>query len=165
MDFDIRAYRPADYEWVVQALTDLQAHEHAIHDTRLPADPAMTKVYLVKLFARIEDSNGILLIAERHGVPVGVVGGYVVDDPTPIETADSGCYAYISELFIRPEQRGSGLAERLFDTIASHFAALPLPLTRLRVNVLAANRMACRAYEKHGFRPYEVMYERPLRRA
>lgn len=162
MDFDIRAYRPGDYEWVVQALTDLQAHEHAIHDTRLPADPAMTKVYLDGLLARIADSNGILLLAERHGVPVGVVGGYVVDEPTPIETADSGCFAYISELFIRPEQRGSGLAELLFDAIAAHFSALPL--TRLRVNVLAANRMACRAYEKHGFRPYEVMYERPLRR-
>jgi RimJ/RimL family protein N-acetyltransferase len=56
------------------------------------------------------------------------------------------------------------LAEHLFDAIAAHFKALPLPLTRLRVNVLAANRMACRAYEKTGFRPYEVMYERPLRR-
>jgi ribosomal protein S18 acetylase RimI-like enzyme len=164
MDFEIRAYRPADYEWVVQALTDLQAHEYALHDSRQPAEPAMTKVYLNQLLGRIVESHGILLIAERHGVPVGVIGGYVVDEPTPIETDDSALHAYISELYIRPEQRGSGLAERLFDTIAAHFSALPLPLTRLRVNVLAANRMACRAYEKHGFRPYEVMYERPLRR-
>ena len=163
MDFEIRAYRPADYEWVVQALTDLQAHEHAIHDTRLPPDPAMSQTYLDGLLLRISASYGILQIAERHGVPVGLIGGYVIDEPWSVETPDSTCYAYISELFIRPEQRGSGLADKLFDAIAAHFSALPLPLARLRVNVLAANRMACRAYQKTGFRPYEVMYERPLK--
>ncbi len=96
---------------------------------------------------------------------MGLVGGYVVDEPWPVETRDSTLYAYISEAFIRPEQRGSGLAGVLFDAIARHFRALPLPLTRLRVNVLAANRLACRAYEKAGFRPYEVMYERHLGRS
>ena len=29
---------------------------------------------------------------------------------------------------------------------------------QVRINVLAANAMARRAYEKHGFEPYEVMY-------
>ena len=33
---------------------------------------------------------------------------------------------------------------------------------RLRINALAVNRVARRAYEKAGFTPYEVMYERRL---
>ena len=47
--------------------------------------------------------------------------------------------------------------------VAGH-AADPT-LTRLRVNVLAVNRIACRSYEKAGFTPYEVMYERLIRPA
>ena len=86
----------------------------------------------------------------------------MIDEPWPVETRDSTRYAYISDIFVRPEHRGSGLAGLLFDAIAAHFRALPLPLSRLRVNVLAANRVACGAYEKAGFRPYEVMYERVL---
>jgi hypothetical protein len=30
--------------------------------------------------------------------------------------------------------------------------------------VLAVNRVACRAYERAGFVPYEFMYERLIRR-
>jgi GNAT superfamily N-acetyltransferase len=165
MDFVIRAYRPADYDWVVQAEIDLQEHERAIHDTRLPGEPATTRLYLDGLLERLAESHGVILIAERHGLPVGFIGGHVVDEPWPVETPDSTLYAYVSDIFIRPEHRGSGLAGLLFDAIAAHFNALPLPLARLRVNVLAVNRVACGAYEKAGFRPYEVMYERPLRKA
>ncbi len=164
MDFDIRPYRPADRDWVVQALIDLQEHERALHDSRLPGEPVMAGAYLEVLLQRIAEGHGALLIAARHGVPVGLIGGYVVDAPWPVETADSTLYGYISEVFIRPEHRGGGLAGLLFEAMAGHFRALPLPLSRLRVNVLAANRLACRAYEKAGFRPYEVMYERSLRR-
>ena len=38
------------------------------------------------------------------------------------------------------------------------------PITRFRVTVPAVNRVACRAYERAGFVPYEFMYERLIRR-
>jgi hypothetical protein len=44
-----------------------------------------------------------------------------------------------------------------------HLAA-QAPIVRLRVSVLAVNRIACRAYERTGFVPYEVTYERLIRR-
>src|SRR5262249_8841018 len=116
-----------------------------------------------ELLPKIAANHGAFLIAERHGVPVGLVNGYVVDEPSPIEERSSTLFAYVCDIFIRPEQRGSGLAELLIDELARHFAKLPLPLSPLRLNVLALNRMACRAYEKAGFKPYEIMYERPLR--
>jgi hypothetical protein len=38
-------------------------------------------------------------------------------------------------------------------------------VTRLRINVLANNAKARRAYECYGFAPYEVMYEKRITRA
>ena len=70
----------------------------------------------------------------------------------------------MSDIFIRPEARGTGLAKVLLDAIAAHLHTADPTLTRLRVNVLAVNRIACRAYERAGFVPYELMYERLIRR-
>jgi GNAT superfamily N-acetyltransferase len=161
-DYVIRNYRPGDYDWVLAALLQLQAHEYAIHDSRVPAEPGPTKLYLDEMLARLAENDGALLIAERGGVSVGLVGGHTVNAPWPLETADSNFYAYVSDIFIEPDHRGTGLAAQLLDAIAAHFRALPLPLRRLRLNTLAANAIARAAYEKAGFQPYEVIYERPL---
>jgi ribosomal protein S18 acetylase RimI-like enzyme len=91
------------------------------------------------------------------------VAGHIVDEPWPMETRDSTRYGYVSDIFIKPDVRSSGLAKSLLDAIAAHLHRADPTLTRLRVNVLAVNRIACRAYEKAGFTPYEVMYERLLR--
>jgi hypothetical protein len=51
----------------------------------------------------------------------------------------------------------------LLDVLERHLAA-QAPIARFRVNVLAVNRLACRSYERSGFVPYEIMYERIVRR-
>jgi ribosomal protein S18 acetylase RimI-like enzyme len=51
----------------------------------------------------------------------------------------------------------------LLDVLERHLAARA-PISHLRINVLAVNRIACRAYERAGFVPYEVMYERLIQR-
>jgi ribosomal protein S18 acetylase RimI-like enzyme len=61
-----------------------------------------------------------------------------------------------------PEFRGLRIAARLLE-------AIELSLKRdgvdhLRLNVLASNRSARTSYERAGFAPYEVVYEKsPLR--
>jgi ribosomal protein S18 acetylase RimI-like enzyme len=163
MDFVIRPYAPADHDWVLQAEVELQEHERAIHDTRLPGLP-YTRDYLAVLWDVLAENQGAMLIAENaHGERVGLVAGHIVDEPWPMETRDSTRYGYVSDIFIKPEARGSGLAKILLDTIAAHLHRADPTLSRLRINVLAVNRIACRAYEKAGFTPYEVVYERLLR--
>ena len=163
MDFVIRPYAPADHDWVLQCEVDLQEHERALHDTRVPGLPH-TRDYLAMLWGLLGENHGIMLIAENTaGERVGLVAGYIVDEPWPMETRDSTRYGYVSDIFIRPEARGSGLAKRLLDAIAAHLHRADPSLARLRINVLAVNRIACRAYEKAGFTPYEVTYERSLR--
>jgi ribosomal protein S18 acetylase RimI-like enzyme len=165
MSFLIRPYAPADYDWVFACEVALQEHERAIHDTRGPALPH-THDYLEMLWEHLAEGRGIMLIAENaEGERLGLVAGHVVDAPWPMETPDSTRYGYVSDIFVKPEARGSGLAQVLLDAIAAHLHTADPALTRLRVNVLAANGIARRSYEKAGFTPYEVMYERLIRPA
>lgn len=163
MDFIIRPYTPADHDWVLQSEVELQEHERALHDTRLPGLP-YTRDYLAMLWDVLTENQGAMLIAENaQGERVGLVAGHIVDQPWPMETRDSTRYGYVSDIFIKAEARGSGLAKVLLDAIAAHLRRADPTLSRLRINVLAVNRIACRAYEKAGFTPYEITYERLLR--
>jgi GNAT superfamily N-acetyltransferase len=165
MSFVIRPYTPADHDWVLQCEVDLQEHERAIHDTRLPGLPH-SRDYLAVLWDQLAENQGIMLIAENaEGERLGLVAGHIEDAPWPMETPDSTRYGYVSDIFIRPEARGTGLAQALLDAIAAHLHRVDPTLIRLRINALAVNRIACRAYEKAGFTPYEVMYERLIRPA
>ncbi len=163
MDFIIRPYAPTDYDWVLQCEVDLQEHERALHDTRVPGLPH-SRDYLAMLWDVLAENQGVMLIAENSaGERLGLVAGYIADEPWPMETRDSTRYGYVADIFIKPEARGSGLAQSLLDAIADHLHRSDPSLTRLRINVLAVNRIARRAYEKAGFTPYEVLYERRLR--
>lgn len=162
MDFVIRPFAPADSDWVLQCEADLQEHERALHDTRLPGLPH-SRDYLAMLWDVLAKNQGIMLIAENAGSErIGLVAGHIVDEPWPMETKDSTRYGYVSDIFIVPEARGSGLAKALLEAIAAHLHRADPTLTRLRINALAVNLIACRAYEKAGFTPYEVTYERRL---
>jgi ribosomal protein S18 acetylase RimI-like enzyme len=162
MEFVIRPYRPEDHDWVLQCEVDLQEHERALHDTRLPGLPH-SRDYLAMLRDVLAGNKGVMLIAENAaGARVGLVAGHVVDEPWPMETQDSTRYGYVSDIFVRPEARGSGLARVLLDAIAAHLRGADPTLRRLRVSVLAVNGIARRAYEKAGFTPYEITYERSL---
>lgn len=160
MDFAIRPYAPVDHDWVLQCEVDLQEHERALHDTRLPGLP-YSRDYLARLWDVLAEHHGLMLIAESaRGERVGLVAGHIVDEPWPVETPDSTRYGYVSDIFIQPAARGSGLATLLLDAITAHFQRVEPSVRRIRINVLAVNTMARRAYEKAGFTPYEVMYER-----
>lgn len=167
MRWNIRPYRPDDADWVLAAEMALQEHEIAIHDprlpqTRLPALPA-THDYLIMLWDTLGANQGIMLIAEApDGARLGLVAGSIVEQPWPMEAKDSWRFAYVSDIYVEPRARGSGLAQALIDALAAHFRHVDPSLTRLRINVLAANEIARGAYEKGGFMPYEVMYERAL---
>lgn len=164
MSFIIRPYAPSDYDWVLQCEVELQEHERAIHDTRLPGLP-YSRDYLAMLFDELAESQGIMLIAENTaGERLGLVAGHIVDEPWPMETRDSTRYGYVSDIYIQPGVRGTGLAQQLLDAIEAYLHRADPALMRLRVNALAVNRAACRAYEKSGFALYEVMYERLMRR-
>jgi ribosomal protein S18 acetylase RimI-like enzyme len=162
MSFTIRPYVAADRRAVIDALTALQEHERALHDTRLPGDGA-TEIYLDNLLEDLAAQSGAIFIAEADGKFAGLVTGLIETYEVILETRDSSVYGYCSDIYVAPEFRGSGLAQMLLNVMERHLAA-QAPITRFRISVLAVNRIACRAYERAGFVPYEMMYERLIRR-
>jgi ribosomal protein S18 acetylase RimI-like enzyme len=153
----VRAYRDGDRAAVIEALVGLQDQEVALHDTRL-AGRQIAEPYLVQLLGIVAQRAGAVLVAETGGRFAGFVACYVAEDDVLAETPDSNRYGYVSDIFVVPERRGSGLAPALLAAAERHLAATGV--ARLRIGVLAANRMACRAYEKVGFEPYEIVYEK-----
>ena len=155
----IRPYRETDRDAVIAAEIDLQEYERTLHDTRLPG-AAVMEAYLDRLQQRVAAQSGAILIAEEDGRFLGLVACVVARDDAVQETADSNVYGYITDIYVVPDRRGSGLAQALLRAAEAHLA--PTGVSRVRLSVLAANAMARRAYEKHGFEPYEVMYEKRL---
>jgi len=158
----IRPYRETDRAAVIAAEIDMQEYERTLHDTRLPGAGVMD-AYLDRLLQEVAAQSGALLVAEENSRLVGLVACTVVEDDAVQETADSNVHGYVNDIYVVPERRGSGLAQALLRAAEDHLASTGI--TRVRINVLAANAMARRAYEKHGFKPYEVMYEKRLRRS
>jgi ribosomal protein S18 acetylase RimI-like enzyme len=157
--FVIRPYRESDRADVIATEIDLQEYERTLHDTRLPGSAVM-EAYVDRLQQEVAAQSGAILIAEDGGRFLGLVACVVAQDDVVQETADSNVYGYISDIYVVPERRGSGLAQALLRAAEAHLE--PTGVSRVRINVLAANARARRAYEKYGFEPYEVMYEKRL---
>ena len=124
------------------------------------AGAAVMEAYVDRLRQEVAAQSGAILIAEDGGRFLGLVACVVAQDDAVQETADSNIHGYITDIYVVPERRGSGLAQALLRAAEAYLA--PTGVSRLRINVLAANVRARRAYEKHGFEPYEVMYEKRL---
>jgi RimJ/RimL family protein N-acetyltransferase len=79
---------------------------------------------------------GIKAIAYDGDDPVGMAGGFVGEDGSPV----------LFGVYVRPAARGGGVLAALVDAVAAWAAPLELVL-----EVHEDNHRACRAYEKLGF--------------
>jgi ribosomal protein S18 acetylase RimI-like enzyme len=156
---DIRPFEPRDRATVLQALVALQNYEVPLHDTRLPGETTMEQ-YLEELLRDLRDGSGAIFIAEAAGVFVGCVACLVVEDHLVQETPDSNRHGYVTDIFVEPRWRGQGVAQRLLAAAENHLRGAGV--ARLRINALADNAKARGAYERYGFAPYEVMYEKRI---
>jgi ribosomal protein S18 acetylase RimI-like enzyme len=157
---EIRSYEPTDRPVVLRALIALQNFEVPLHDTRLPGEGTM-EPYLNRMLRDLSEGQGTIFLAELDGEFVGFVGCLVKEDDAVQETPDSNRYGYIVDIYVDPCHRSLGVAQRLLATAESHLAKTGV--TRLRLNVLANNLTARRAYERYGFQQYEVLYEKRIR--
>lgn len=159
---EIRSYEPADRPVVLRALIDLQNFEVPLHDSRLPGETTM-EPYLDRMLRELEEGRGTIFIAELDGEFAGFVGWLVAEDDAVQETPDSNRYGYIKDIFVAPRHRSQGVAQRLLATAEQYLAKTGV--TRLRLNVLANNLTARRAYERYGFEQYEMVYEKRIRQS
>src|SRR5260370_37102480 len=104
------------------------------------------------------DESGALGIAEYLGRFLGFVAGWIEERTNIAETPASNRFGYISDICVIPSFRGLRIAERLLQAIELRLKRTGID--HLRLHVLAANRSARTSYERAGFAPYEITYEK-----
>jgi ribosomal protein S18 acetylase RimI-like enzyme len=95
------------------------------------------------------------------GVFVGFAAGWIVEDNVIEETPDSNRFGLVSDVCVLAPYQGRRIAARLLDALSER--PCHAGVQRIRLSVLAANRIAQAAYEHAGFTPYEVVYEKVVR--
>ena len=127
-----------------------------LHATRLPGEQ-VADAYLDWMLRKAE-ASGAVFVAEANRIFVGFVAGWVEETENVAETPDSNRVGYISDIFVMPEFRGRQVAPQLLERIEQHLGGFGV--ARIRITALAANKSARAAYERAGFAPYEIVYER-----
>lgn len=155
-DFVVRDAQPRDRASIVVAIAELQDYERTLSDTRLPG-AEVAPAYFERLWRASRD-EGAMLVAETAGEFVGFAAGWVELDDEICETPDSNRYGYVSDICVRAGFRGRRAAGALLGALEQRLAATGV--TRLRLNFLAGNASARAAYERVGYAPYELRYEK-----
>lgn len=155
----IRPYEARERAALLRMIAALQDHEVPLHDSRLPG-AATSEPYLAGLEEQLRGQSGAMFVAEAAGAPVGYVACLVEEYDSAQETPDSNRYGLVNDIYVDPAFRSQGLAQRLLAAAEAHLRTTGV--TRLRINMLANNAKARRAYERYGFAPYEVMYEKKM---
>ena len=115
-----------------------------------PGGDAMAADYLTYLDAECAAHNGRIIMAYCSDQAAGFVcvvattRGEAPDDPAP--------FAWIHDIYVKPEHRGAGVADMLMAE-AERFARAEGAHV-LRLGVLDGNERARRFYGRHGFREY-----------
>ena len=155
----IRPARLPDDEAAIFAFLDgLQDHEAAFEPNRR-RDPAWAAEHWRVALSRREELNGIMLIAEQDGVPVG--WAFAHDDTADVFVVeDERTHGFVAELYVAPDARGRGHGKALIRACEDWAKSRGHKL--LIIGVLAGNSRAIRAYEGAGYAPYSVLMRRYL---
>jgi ribosomal protein S18 acetylase RimI-like enzyme len=97
----------------------------------------------------------------RRGVFAGFAAGWIVQENVIEETPDSNRFGYVSDVCVPPAFRGRGIAARLLEALEARLSLSGV--ARIRLSTLAANQAARAAYERSGYAPYEIVYEKAAR--
>jgi ribosomal protein S18 acetylase RimI-like enzyme/catechol 2,3-dioxygenase-like lactoylglutathione lyase family enzyme len=154
----IRPAEPRDLVNLRRAIVELQDCERGLHTTRLPGEQ-IADAYLAWLQQEAAET-GVILVAEVAGLFVGFIAGWIVEEHSITETADSRRAGYVSDICIMPAHRGRRIASDLLFAIERHFASAGI--TRVRIASLVANLSAQAAYRRAGYQPHEAIYEKVI---
>ena len=154
----IRPAKTSDRPALRLAIIELQEFERRLHGTRRSGEE-VANAYLDWMLRQAAE-GGAVLVAETDGMVIGFVAGWIERTDSIAETADSNRVGYISDICVLPSHPGQGIAGQLLDNISKQLGAAGV--TRIRIGSLADNRSARASYERAGFVPYEVVYEKVI---
>lgn len=141
-------------------MSALQEAEREMETNRAPG-PTCAGSHIDALIAWAAESGFAPLLAlSENGAEAAV--GFVVFGAAE----EFGCfvapenqrYGVISDLFVAPEARRRGVGTALLRAARTELTAAGLG--RIEIGALAANAAARRLYEREGFRPATILYDR-----
>lgn len=154
----IRPYAEADRTAVAEQFLGLNRFEDGLIPNRR-IDPDGGEASLHAALGLVHTTGGIALVAERNGAIIGHLfmtierhGAYVRED---LRT-----HAHISELFVRPEARGQGIATALIREAERRAATRGLG--EITLGVVVGNDNAARLYAALGYRAYATAMTKPV---
>jgi GNAT superfamily N-acetyltransferase len=158
MQFTIRPATADDDAAMTKMFLAINRYEAPItHDRR--TDYAGAVESLVAARERVEKNAGRILVAESGGLVVGHLYLLFLNyDVYVVEALRR--YAYVSELFVRENVRGAGIATALL--AAAERIAAESGVARIAIGVLAGNAPADRLYAKLGFQPHYIERSKPV---
>ncbi|MBI4451921.1 GNAT family N-acetyltransferase [Candidatus Woesearchaeota archaeon] len=105
----------------------------------------------------IRSKNGILHIAEINGNPVGYSLAFIKDNVRVYKTEKVG---YISDLFIKKENRTKGISSRFKDEAIKWLRKKGIK--HISIAVHKENKLAYSIYQKWGFLDYHIELRRKI---
>ncbi len=156
----ISQYVESDKEAVLAGIVDLQETERVLTDTRRPGQEIAGQ-YLSGILITLAEKNGAIFVARVGGKTVGFIICWIESVENIAETDDSNRYGYISDAYVALEYRKLGIFTKLNERAEQYLAGFP-QVKRIRICVLNDNSIALGAYEKTGYKKYEVILEKKV---
>ena len=155
MNVIIRPAAYSDRAILIDFIRQLQDTERDMHPSRLPGEE-VAEAYYERLLGRPAD----ILIAESRGRAIGFVAGWLDEDDDPLQTSEWRRHGWIADLFVAVDHRGRGFAQRLLEAMSNRLREQGAE--RLRICAVAPNGPAIAAYRLFGFKPFEIIFDKPL---
>ena len=158
----IRPFHPKDRTAIDELAIKLHAHFAQVDDTAesLPFTSSRdAQDYMQQMINDSENMNGAIYVAEENGEVVGFIQGVIIDHQPGQDAVFDVVHAprkdgWIGLLYVKPEQRGSGIGRALLDEIKRYFQSKNCDTLRLKV--LSGNQPAIAFYEKYGLTAREI---------
>ncbi|MEM1307009.1 MAG: GNAT family N-acetyltransferase [Pseudomonadota bacterium] len=159
--FIVRDMIADDRPSVIAMIDALALVERSIERDRL-TDAGLSVSYLARMEQRVARSGGALLVALPSERPPEIVGYAISEyaDDFEFVAASYRQHAYIADMYITEQWRGTGCARALVDEIVQRARASGI--NRVAISALARNDAANEAYKRLGFRAYAVQYVQDL---
>jgi GNAT superfamily N-acetyltransferase len=140
---------PNDKPAILDFIVALQRYESFLEPNHL-IDHAKAEDYLAYLLERTH--RGAIFVAEDD--TGRTIGWAAVHDEVSeaFIRADERCFAYLAELYVSEDGRGTGTGQKLIR--ACEDWAVANGYASMRIDLLARNVGAARAYERAGYVPY-----------
>jgi GNAT superfamily N-acetyltransferase len=147
---------PDDKPAILRFIDGLQRYE-AVFEPDRRLDPGYPEDQFAALLK--QTANGVFLIAELGGEPIGWAAVYEHESPTYVIEAERHC-AVICEAYVEEAVRGQGAGRALLAACEAWARQRGLPV--IHIGHLAGNERAATVYEKAGFAPYVVSRRKRL---